>query len=584
MKYKTIILTTLIIMLFIPVVSAQKGHTTLLTVYEEGNETLGGTADLYLEIKPGTGRVFIDSYPLTKIDTQISTRYAQQIACDFLEKDCTTKDFFYTIRAKSNIVGGPSASGAMTILTILLLEGEEINQDITMTGTINSGGIIGAVAGIKEKTEAAKDKGLKKILIPKWSIVDIEENNKTQNNTNETPKITYAENYTIEGIQVIPITTIQEALKEFTGKQYETHEGPIKIPTQYQEIMKQVSNQLCERAQKILENLNETNQTQLNSSINYLNKSKEATKKDDHYSAASFCFSANTRLREIQYQNETNQTKQKILTEIQQKTKEMLNNLEKIPIKTISNLETYIIVKERLTETQELIQENKTEALNSIGYITERFYSAIAWSKFFEYKGKEIQIDEKHLKQACQDKIAEVQERQEYLNVFIQGIYEEDKLPELRKIEQKEDYAFCLFRASKYKADINSIISTISLTIEKMPDLTNDKLKIAQAQINKQGESFPILGYSYYNYAQNLQETDKTLALLFSEYSIELSNLDIYFPKKQKINISIDYEKLKTFTIGLIIGIIATLITIKTKKSEPKKRNNPPKRKTHSKS
>ena len=94
----------IIIILLIPLVQAKTGHITLLTVAENGNETLGGIADLFLEIKPGTGRVFIDSFPLTKVDTQISTRFAKEVACSFLEKDCSTLDFFYTIRAKSSNV------------------------------------------------------------------------------------------------------------------------------------------------------------------------------------------------------------------------------------------------------------------------------------------------------------------------------------------------------------------------------------------------------------------------------------------------------------------------------------------------
>ena len=63
-------------------------HIKLLAVSErsEGNIT-GATADLFLEIKPGEGRVFIDTFPLTKLDTQISTRFAKEIACDLLNRN-----------------------------------------------------------------------------------------------------------------------------------------------------------------------------------------------------------------------------------------------------------------------------------------------------------------------------------------------------------------------------------------------------------------------------------------------------------------------------------------------------------------
>ena len=41
--------------------------------------------------------------------------------------------------------------------------------------------------------------------------------------------------------------------------------------------------------------------------------------------------------------------------------------------------------------------------------------------------------------------------------------------------------------------------------------------------------AFPLLGFSYYEYAQSLREHDPFSALLYSDYALELSNLDIYF-------------------------------------------------------
>ena len=77
---------------------------TLLAVTENPDGTLTGTtADLFLEIQPGQGRVFIESYPLTKIDTQISTRFAKDIACKYVDAGCSDYDFFYTIRSDSPI-------------------------------------------------------------------------------------------------------------------------------------------------------------------------------------------------------------------------------------------------------------------------------------------------------------------------------------------------------------------------------------------------------------------------------------------------------------------------------------------------
>jgi PDZ domain-containing secreted protein len=63
-------------------------------------------------------------------------------------------------------VGGPSAGAAITVLTVAVLDGKKIDQQTAMTGTINSGGVIGPVAGIEQKVSGAKAAGMKRVLIP----------------------------------------------------------------------------------------------------------------------------------------------------------------------------------------------------------------------------------------------------------------------------------------------------------------------------------------------------------------------------------------------------------------------------------
>jgi hypothetical protein len=61
-------------------------------------------------------------------------------------------------------------------------------------------------------------------------------------------------------------------------------------------------------------------------------------------------------------------------------------------LRTMSDLETYIIVKERLLEAESLLDED--DYLDNLGYICERFYSAVAWSSFFEFDGRAVVLDE----------------------------------------------------------------------------------------------------------------------------------------------------------------------------------------------
>lgn len=563
------------IILLVPVVQAKTGHITLLTVTETGeNETVGGTADLFLEIKPGTGRVFIDSFPLTRVDTQISTRFAKDIACNFLEKDCSNLDFFYTIRAKSNIVGGPSAGGAITLLTVSMLDDTPIDNKVTMTGTINAGGLIGPVSGVKEKVEAAKRSGFTKVVVPKWSIIS-DFSNLTQNMTNFTLK--YADELEVDGITIVPVTTLEEALEEFTGKKYSKNNGELVIPFMYQDIMRDVAQQLCDRYSDIKLQIPERILIERNATVNItesnINKAFRAFENNDYYSAASFCFTSNTRIRSVQFLNYTNESLRKIRTEITTQAEEMMKNIDNVELKTLSDLETYIIVKERLYETINLLEGNESEVLNNLGYTYERLYSAAAWSNFFKYKAKEVQLDEEHLANACLAKIAEAEERAGYVELlydFADDLKKE--ISETRKVYEQGDYAFCLFKASKVKADANAILTSAGITLEKVPELVSDQLEIAENQIIKQGDNFPILGYSYYNYASSLREDNPSLAALFSSYAVELSNLDMYFPEKKALFFNFRKLMIAEFLWGLAAGIIITVLIMMPGKYERKKK------------
>jgi len=119
---KRIVILLIFILFLLPSVYAQQGHMKLLAVTETIDGEVGGIADLFLEIKPGSGRVFLETFPLTRLDTQISTRFAKQIACDFADVDCGKYDFFYTITADSPIIAGPSAGAAISVLTFSLIK------------------------------------------------------------------------------------------------------------------------------------------------------------------------------------------------------------------------------------------------------------------------------------------------------------------------------------------------------------------------------------------------------------------------------------------------------------------------------
>ncbi len=574
-----ITLIILVTILILPFGSAIKGSMKLLAVSEiEDNKLKGSLANLDLEIVPGTGRLFIDTYPLSKVDTQISTRFAKEIACDFLGKYCERYDFFYTIRANTHIIGGPSGSSAITALTIILLDDLEYDQDIALTGTINSGGFIGPVGGVKEKIEAAAEEGIRKALIPTGTSI-LEEDNET----NTTNLIEYGKEL---NITVVQVKDINEVIYEFTGKKY-PEINKIEIKESYSETMKKLAENLCSKSKELQKEIMseslkdiakaDKNLSRIELASNLTEKGYKALDNKKYYSSASYCFGANVKYKELLLELK-NKTDIDSLAEQISSYSEEINNIK---YKTITDLQAIMVVKERLAEAKDSIKDAYEKKKNNnthyadYAYAEERLYSARSWAKFIGQPGKEFEFKKDVLKKSCTKKIAEAEERYQYLNLFMADMKEQKEYLEKAKDEKaKENYELCLFRASKSKAQLNSILNFIGIKKDKYHSFIKNKLNVTRKNIAKniKNNVFPIVGYSYFEYANELvEDKDYYSSMLYGEYALELSNLNIYFkePAAKKINMpKIQLKSSSTiyFILGLTIGVFLGLKLSKKRK------------------
>jgi len=269
---KKMLFIPFLILILIPSVFAAQGHMKLLAVKETETGMEGGVADLYLEIVPGSGRVFLETFPLTKTDTQMSTRFAKAMACDLTNKDCNNYDFFYTITADSSIIAGPSAGASIAVLTVAMLENFNLNENYAITGTINSGGLIGPVGGLKAKVEGAKRAGLKKVFIPAGEII-AKVGNETVDLKNLSKELE---------IDIVEISTLDEAVEEFTGHELTKKFENIEIDGQYRNTMKSLAKSLCDRSSQLKSNA---------SKIDYPNDPgcENLTDNDEHQSDFHSC-------------------------------------------------------------------------------------------------------------------------------------------------------------------------------------------------------------------------------------------------------------------------------------------------------
>lgn len=585
MKYYIPIIILLAIILTPSSLADNSGHMTLLAVSEKNGEEVGNTADLYLEIREGTGRSFIDTFPLTKFDTQISVRFAKEIACSLIDEDCSEYDFFYTIRSDSVIIGGPSAGAALSVLTMSVVEDWDKNEDIAITGTINPGGFIGTVGGIKEKILAAAEKNISKVIIPKGTA-KYTETNKTDNSTYE---INLHELATENNIELIEVTNIEEVVYEYSGKLIERKNASLKKNEEYEKLMTSIGEDLCKRTSSYLLIVEDKNNTRYLDALNLSEKSKIDLDNGAYYPAASYCFGANIKLKHqilleespeksaiVKYANKISQDIRKLELEI--------NNRK---ILTITDLQASLVVKERLKEAKESLEKVKegfennatnTTILYHLAYAKERTYSSYLWSRFMNGSGKEYEINDDTLRESCMKKLSEAEERFQYATLYIPGITRDSRIDLNKAYTNKNEgkYAECLFSASKAKAESDLILAILSINNETKNDYLDLKLRAIENSIAIQQEEgiFPILGFSYYEYAKSLRTGDIASALLYAEYSIELSSMDLYFKEQKEFKPrfpEIDLALLAQFILGSIFGSALTFSILNKRKKTSKK-------------
>ena len=92
---------------------------------------------------------------------------------------------------------GPSAGITMATAMISAITGRKVKAEVAMTGEITLRGRVLPIGGLKEKLLAAKNAGIKKVLVPKKNEKDVEEISM------EIKK----------GLEIVPVETMEEVLR-----------------------------------------------------------------------------------------------------------------------------------------------------------------------------------------------------------------------------------------------------------------------------------------------------------------------------------------------------------------------------------
>lgn len=133
----------------------------------------GGTlVTLSVEFRPGYGDTYVSVAPFAGEEFQQSV----QSAVDYVRSSRNISNMDILIRSnaagKAYLLDGPSAGAAMAIISLSLVDGKPLQQDITITGGIGADGSIIPVGGLPEKAAVASATGKKAILVPLSSAED----------------------------------------------------------------------------------------------------------------------------------------------------------------------------------------------------------------------------------------------------------------------------------------------------------------------------------------------------------------------------------------------------------------------------
>ncbi|MGM5483961.1 MAG: S16 family serine protease [Nanobdellota archaeon] len=599
--YSTSLLLLIIILglAFFQLNGIDESKVTLLAANKQ--KSIGSIAHSILNTETGNKKVYIENNVLSDIDTQLSIKMAKDIVCSDYA-DCKNKDFYYTINSKSSKITGPSGGLGFAVLTFAHTNDYEIPDDVSFTGTINSGGFIGNVGGIPQKIRAAKKNGIKKIYIPFGNDIGMKAgSSNNSNNKNNSKKVNILKIASDANVNIIESPSLDFVLNDLFG--YKIKTSYYETPIDYKKTMEKISEDICSRAEnsnteikKILSNIsyirekyagfykNHTNVTKnktydkymkltnitsyYQNSVNLLNKSKNSISNDDYYSSASYCFSSLMNTRYVNYLNKGyNTSLNKTLN-----TLKIARNMQKYNIDDSKDIQVYSVVQERINDGMENLKKSYNyldendilSAIESLSYANERFFTAISWSRFYNIGERQKIIDDSGLKNACIRALNEANSRYQYVDIYVPYNTEAKKTYEKAEIFRKEDnYPLCIYYSLQSKAQSDVVASTLgwnSKNISKLLDLKSDLVKSSVAtQVNK--GRLPILGISYLEYANSLKKENPYSSLLYYQMALEFSNLDLYLEKDNEVSFYLDKNMI--FLLGLSLGLIIASIILR---------------------
>ena len=161
----------------------------------------GDTLQIEVNIMPGKGELLLTGQlgDVMKESAQAGISYIRSVSDqyeinpEFFQKH----DMHVHIPEGAVPKDGPSAGITMATAMLSAITEQKVRADIAMTGEVTLRGRVLPIGGLKEKLLAAKNAGIKTVLVPKKNLADVEELSQ---------EIT-------KGLEILPVEHMEEVLK-----------------------------------------------------------------------------------------------------------------------------------------------------------------------------------------------------------------------------------------------------------------------------------------------------------------------------------------------------------------------------------
>jgi len=492
--------------------------------------------------EPGEGRIFVDTFPLTQIDTQGSARLAAEAAASVAGVDLSEVDIYIVIRSDSAVIGGPSAGGVLSTAILASLLNETIEPGVVMTGTINPDGSIGPIGGVLQKAEAASSVGAGLFLVPSGQTVSTV-------NPGSLERIDVAK-YAEENLNltVKEVFDIREAAKWLIGVE-------IKLPgsgeevdlEEYNRVMGEASGEMIDASEELYEEASSSFESTtmtfdqrdylkmyLDDSGLKLEEAGKARTDETYYSSASLAFQSKINSTFVinalvYFEKRERAAAKRLIEEAERVARDSIDLVNETSFTSITGFECFAAAERRAHEAISLIEDawedyyrsslsgDVLEALKTAAYIKQRAQSAIWWSSLCEEFPGDDDINRTVLKDLAQEYIADLKYLDAYAasvgsgNFYLLGLAEE-LLQEAIDESAEGAHSAAILDALRARSYLNAHLelgsNLVSLN-EELANLLDDRVErereraVGSIATSRQYGVNPILALSHVENGEN---------------------------------------------------------------------------------